>query len=674
MMLAPHIIVVASVAFIVFYISRDKRNLREAALAARRKCGEPCPSANRTPARGLMSGLGRRMCTGKRMTAYDRLSPSHGQEEKMRRRIPFILSALPLCVSLLLISCRTEDTGKGNTDEVNKLIENSINARGGYEKLKAVKSLKITGKYVQGGAELPIILTIKRPDCIYGEVFFPVNPMIYGYDGRTAWWFNRARVSEPQTATAEEALIFTRYADFGDVFVDYERKGQKIELIGTEVLDGQKAYKLKITSPNGIIRSVYLDAGNFLVVKESYRSRKDKKFGLEVTFKDFREIDGVTFPFYHDITGEQTIVERIDINVDIDDSIFKMPLKTGQTEQLSVSGFVRELDAYLEANTEKDVFSGVVLVAHEGQAIFKKAYGMADRERRIPNRVNTRFCIGSMNKMFTAVAIAQLVERGKLSYDDPIGTYLGADWIPPEVGHKVKISHLLSHTSGIAEYLTDEFYISSAGIYRTLEDYKPIVKEKSLTFEPGTRWEYCNTGFILLGAIIEKAAGGDYWGYIKEHVYGPAGMENTIGFDRSKTLPNVAMGYEKVEEAGKASWRKTAFAGQIHGSPSGGGFSSVDDLLKFAEALKSDLLISSESRELLMSAKPKLGSAEYGYGFIIESSPKFGRVIGHGGAAFGVSANFRMFVDTGDTMIILSNFGEASFPVSSKIRSMLPLQ
>lgn len=426
---------------------------------------------------------------------------------------------------------------------------------------------------------------------------------------------------------------------------------------------------------DGIIRYVYLDAENFLIVKESYGSKKDKKFGLEITYKDFRAINGVMFPFYHDITGEQTIIESIEMNVDIDDSIFKMPLKTGHTDQLSVSGFVRELDAYLQTNTEKDLFSGVVLVAREGKPVFKKAYGMADRERNISNQVNTRFCIGSMNKMFTAVAIAQLVEQGKLSYDDLIGKYLGADWILPEVGEKVKISHLLSHTSGIAEFLDDEFYkFTEPGTHWTLEDRKPIVKEKSLTFEPGTRWAYCNIGFILLAAIIEKVTGRDISDYLKEHIFDPTGMDNTFDSYRKKALSNVALGYDKVQEEGKAFWRKTGLFSNNDGTPSGGGYSTVDDLLNFSEALRSDMLISSESKELLMSTKASSSSMDYGYGFIVDSSRKFGRVIGHGGAAPGVSANFRMFLDKGYTMIILSHLSEASLPVSRKIRSLLPLQ
>jgi CubicO group peptidase (beta-lactamase class C family) len=202
---------------------------------------------------------------------------------------------------------------------------------------------------------------------------------------------------------------------------------------------------------------------------------------------------------------------------------------------------------------------------------------------------------------------------------------------------------------------------------------KPIVKEKSLTFEPGTRWAYCNIGFILLAAIIEKVTGRSYSDYIEEHIFDPAGMDNTFDSYRKKTLSNLALGYDKVQEEGKAFWRKTGFFGKNDGTPSGGGYSTVDDLLKFALALRTDLLISSESKELLMSAKPELSSMNYGYGFWIERS-RFGRVVGHGGAAPGVSANFRMFLDRGYTLITLSNYSEAMLPVARKIRSLLPLQ
>lgn len=591
----------------------------------------------------------------------------------MEQRNPLVLFVLLLSVSLIGNSCRRE---RKTDAELNALIEKNIQARGGREKLSAIESLRITAQYIQGGRKTPLRLTIKRPGLISAEMMYPANPLICGFDGRTAWWFDRTRLAKPEIVPAEIALIFTRFADFGGWFIDPEEKGQAIEWLGMEDVNGQGAHKLKVKSRAGIIRHVYLDAGSFLVVKEAYRSRNNKKFGMDVMYKDYRAIDGIMFPFLHDIGGEQTVIEKIETNVAVDDSIFKMPQKAGQTEPMGVPGFVRELDDFLRKNTVSDLFSGVVLVARDGKPIFRKAYGMADQERKIPNQPGTRFCIGSMNKMFTAVAIAQLVEQGKLGYDERIAKYLGAEWILPEVGEKVIISHLLSHTSGIAEFLTDELYNSSWGRYRRMKDYQPLVREMPLTFAPGARWEYSNTGFILLGAIIEKASGRGYWDYVKRHVFDPAGMDDTIGFDRNGNLPDLAMGYEKVREGGKPSWRKLAFAGQANGSSAGGGFSTVDDLLKFAGALRSDRLIRRESRELLMAVKARSESAgiEYGYGFLIDSHGRLGRIVGHGGAAPGVSANFRMLIDQNYDMIVLANFSEASLPVSRHIRNLLPLK
>ncbi len=133
------------------------------------------------------------------------------REGKMKKRMLPIISVLLLFIPSLEISCQHKDeNGEKNTAELNELIDKNINARGGYEKLKAIKSLKITAKYVQRGRETPLALIIKRPNFIYAEVLFPASPMICGYDGKTAWWFNQAQLSEPQTPTAEEALIFTR--------------------------------------------------------------------------------------------------------------------------------------------------------------------------------------------------------------------------------------------------------------------------------------------------------------------------------------------------------------------------------------------------------------------------------------------------------------------------------
>lgn len=164
----------------------------------------------------------------------------------------------------------------------------------------------------------------------------------------------------------------------------------------------------------------------------------------------------------------------------------KPPLDLVDLKRLDDAGLARELDAFLARLESQDAFSGAVLVARDGKTIFSKAYGLANREHRIPNRIDTKFGLGSMNKMFTAVAIAQLVERGKLSFDDPIGKYLPDGWVSSEIGSKVLVRHLLNHTSGLGDYL--EGFLEQAHYhFRGHEDYKEIVAGESLQFEPGSR-------------------------------------------------------------------------------------------------------------------------------------------------------------------------------------------
>ena len=445
------------------------------------------------------------------------------------------------------------------------------------------------------------------------------------------------------------------------------------------------------------IRDLMVDNGHVYVITYGRKQGKSECFifnlegkPVKKTWLPLKDYDGVAFfPYsiknnflYQLIDNEEEEVwelHRFSI-VDMDDAVFKMSEKIKEKENLSEhrfkyewenlseNGFKKELDTYLTRSTKKDVFSGVVLVAKEGKTIFKKAYGMADRELNIPNTLNTRFSLASINKMFTAVAVAQLVAQGKLSYDDLIGKYLGADWVRPEVGEKVKIYHLLTHTSGMGEYLTEELL----GKYLTTEDYKALTRVQTLSYEPGAKWEYCNTGFIFLGAIIKKVSGANYEEYIKKHIFEPAGMERTLISSLDKGLADVAMAYGKVDNEG--SRQKTVLAGKVNGSSAGGGYSTGEDLLKFATALEANKLITKESAKLLMSAKPGLNAKNYGYGFFIYKHPILGLVVGHGGVAPGVSSNFRMFVDIGYTMIILSNYDKASLKVWSIIQLLLPLK
>jgi len=298
--------------------------------------------------------------------------------------------------------------------------------------------------------------------------------------------------------------------------------------------------------------------------------------------------------------------------------------------------------------------------------IFDGAWGLASKRFDVPNHVDTKFNLGSMNKMFTAVAIAQLVERGKLSYDDPLSTYLSTDWLPREITEKIQLRHLLTHTSGLGSYFTDEFMNASRARFRTVDDYKPIVSKETLAFEPGTGWSYSNTGFLLLGAVIEKVTGESYFDFVRVNIFKPAGMNDTDSYEMDRPVPNLAIGYTKRPDG----WYNNILMHVVRGGPAGGGYSTVRDLLKFDQALRSGKLVSAESFQLLTSPKNEAGSPDYGYGFGI-SGTATDRIVGHNGGFPGISADLKMYLDRGYTIAVLSNYDMAASMVSEKAAELI---
>src|SRR5258708_7311848 len=211
---------------------------------------------------------------------------------------------------------------------------------------------------------------------------------------------------------------------------------------------------------------------------------------------------------------------------------------------LSEKELISELRAKLERETVEDSFSGAVLIARNGAPIFAEAYGLADRERAIRNTVHTRFRLGSINKMFTGVATLQLVEAGKLRLDDPLGKYL-SDFPQKEVATKVTAEHLLNHTSGTGDIFGPEFDARRMQL-RTLSDFAKLHEDKGLRFEPGTRWEYSNYGFILLGVLIEQVSGQTYYDYVRDHIYLPAQMTSSGSEPQDTFLPDRSIGYTRA--------------------------------------------------------------------------------------------------------------------------------
>jgi len=342
-------------------------------------------------------------------------------------------------------------------------------------------------------------------------------------------------------------------------------------------------------------------------------------------------------------------------------------LKPSVNKKMSQQEIVRELDNYLKKLVDADVFSGSVLVAFGNNILFEKAFGEANKDFKALNNVNTKFNLGSMNKMFTSVAIAQLVESGKLSFDDPLGKFM-PDFPSKEASEKIKIKHLLSHTSGLGNYFNRTFFDASRLRFRSVDDFLELTKDEKMAFEPGSRWAYSNTGMLVLGKVIEKVSGQNYFDYIRENIYKKAGMTSSDSYDLEDVNPNLAVGYEKEYTEKGIVFGNNIFWHVIRGGPAGGGYSTTGDLFRFANALREGKLISAENVKIMTTAKPELNAPDYGYGFIIGTNSE---TFGHSGGFVGISSELIMFANSDCTAVVLSNYGAGSQLVTEKIRRFI---
>lgn len=332
----------------------------------------------------------------------------------------------------------------------------------------------------------------------------------------------------------------------------------------------------------------------------------------------------------------------------------------------------REIEDLLEKLSGVGAFSGAVLVAKDGKVLFEGAYGYASRRFLAPNQLDTKFNLASMNKYFTAIAIAQQVEKGTLSYEDHIGKYIGPEWVPDEMGEKVKIWHLLTHSGGTGDFLDDkEFTGSSRILYRSLDDYRAITNDDTLRFEPGDKYEYSNSGYLLLGAIIEEVTGQSYFDYVQENICKPAGMLNTGFYAMDDPVSNLAIGYYREYGQKSIIIKNNVFLHALRGTSAGGGYSTVEDLLKFGTALRANKLVSEETTNRLLTVSPVFESSPINkYGCYMYEE-KCGRVLGASGGFEGIRTAMRIYLDSGYTFIVLENYTQPFSPVVNRILELL---
>ena len=319
--------------------------------------------------------------------------------------------------------------------------------------------------------------------------------------------------------------------------------------------------------------------------------------------------------------------------------------------------------AAASAAAAADEFAGSVLVVRGGTTLVREAYGMASREHGVANRPDTRFNLGSINKLFTRFAIAQLAAAGTLSLDDRLGRWL-PDYPNAAAREKVTLRHLLGMSGGIGDFFGERFDATPKDRFRANRDFLPMFAADPLQFDPGTSRRYSNGGYIVLGEVIAAAAGRDYHEYVRSEIYARAGMTATDSYEADAIVSNLAEGYTR-EGAGSAL-RRNLYSLPARGSAAGGGYSTADDLLRFTRALLADTLLPPAWTEWI------LGGPEPAAGAPVVAAPHTRGSIGAAGGAPGINAALELEVETGDVVIVLANLDPpAAERLSGRIRRIL---
>jgi CubicO group peptidase (beta-lactamase class C family) len=332
----------------------------------------------------------------------------------------------------------------------------------------------------------------------------------------------------------------------------------------------------------------------------------------------------------------------------------------------------QQIDKLIELYHNYGQFNGTVLVAEKGKIIYKKGFGMANMEWQIPNQTDTKLRLGSITKQFTAMLILQLVEQGKLKLDVPITTYLPN--YPKTSGDKITLHHLLTHSSGIPNYTSFPNFRKEVSLKPyTPEAFLSVFSNLPLDFNPGEKFSYSNSGYFLLGYIIEKTTNKSYEQCLQENIFNPLKMVNT-GYDNHNViLKNRAAGYEKNGE----NYINAPYLDMSIPYAAGSMYSTVEDLYLWDQALYTEKLLSSKYKELMFEKHIKTGSGNYGYGWnmyekLFEKSKEKISMIQHGGGINGFNTLISRIPADKNLIVLLNNTGQTLLDeMNNSIRAIL---
>jgi CubicO group peptidase (beta-lactamase class C family) len=338
---------------------------------------------------------------------------------------------------------------------------------------------------------------------------------------------------------------------------------------------------------------------------------------------------------------------------------------------MSLERALTAIEEAVSSAAAADEFSGTVLVAHDGEPLLRRAWGLACKEFDVPNRVDTRFNLGSINKMFTKVAIGQLVQAGALSFDDTIAEIL-PDYANAEVARTVTVRHLLQMKSGIGDIFGETYDATPKNRFRHNSDYLPLFAAEEARFAPGERFEYSNGSYIVLGEIVAASSGENYYDYVHRNIFEPAGMADSAWYEADDPAPGVAFGYTKnwgPKGGRQQTWRRNIYSLPARGSAAGGGYSTVDDLLAFTKALLEDRLLEPAYTDWFLSGRE--------WGEINEDQAPDPAVRSQGGVGFaggapGINSMLDVDLERGYTVVVMGNYDPpAAMDVARTIRRIL---
>jgi CubicO group peptidase (beta-lactamase class C family) len=320
------------------------------------------------------------------------------------------------------------------------------------------------------------------------------------------------------------------------------------------------------------------------------------------------------------------------------------------------------IDKYVKAEAEYDLFSGAVLAAKGGQIVYQGAFGYADKQNKIPNTIDTKFSVGSIGKTFTGVLIMQLVEQGKIKLTNTLEKYLPD--FPYNEKSKIQIRHLLNHTSGLGNYFAHKDYEAKIPFLRKIDDALKLVYDQKPMFEPGTKYQYSNSGMLVLGAVIERITGMNYREYLKQQLLDPIGMKDSGIFYPEENVPNRAIGYSKISEGDYM----VETANEFPAFSDGGLYSTVQDMLKYDTALRENRLISQATKEIMFTVTPPAKNYALGWEKLIFKGAEY---IGHVGGCPGFAADYKSFPKDRIMIVVLSNYTDGASMVAAKVNHLL---